>query len=255
MQKKGQVTLFIILGIIILVIAAILAYVYGARTTTEGQQELNQPLTSSSLEPIKELIKTCTKISIEKGIIKIGLQGGYYQPAYFVQLGNYSVSYAYINNQNRLPTLYQISKEIEKYTSSEESQKEVEECIDDFKNFKKSYSMDIEDYEIKVGEISDTSIPIEVNYPITVSKDDVSLELDKVAYNIDSGIGTAYKVATDITNSEVSSGTFDIDGYIISHVPLATIERQRDADNLFYYLESITQDTEQPFKYHFIIKK
>lgn len=254
-RKKGQVTLFIILGIIIVTLAIILVYFYSSSKTGPGQEEIQQRLDAAALEPIKELIKTCTKASLEKGIIKIGLQGGYYDPAYFVQLGNYSVSYVYINKQNRLPTLYQISREIEAYSKSDEAKEEIDSCINGFKSFKKAYDMDIGKYELKVGEISDTSIPVEITYPITVSKEDVSLQISKVAYTIDSGLGTAYKVAVDIVNEEIATGSFDTSSYILSHSPLATIERQSSEGNIFYYLDTIPQEAEKAFKFHFIIKK
>ena len=251
--KKGQVTVFIILGIIILVVVGILVYFYTSNVRETSLEEVQVRLDASALEPIKELIETCTKETIEKGIILVGMQGGYYNPAQFVQLGNYSVSYAYINGANKLPTLARIGQEIEEYSMSDESREKIDNCINDFKQF--TLNIESGDYEVEMGEISGTSIPVRIIYPIEVSKGDITLQIPDVTYLIESGIGVAYAVAVDIVNDEATSGDFKVMDYINSNFPLATIERQRADSNLFYYLESIPQQTEKPFKFHFIIEK
>ncbi len=76
-MKKGQVTIFIILGIIILVAVILFFFIksrfyFGPATQERLQQEF---------PAIKEHIENCLKQESEPLIRKIGLQGGFLEPA------------------------------------------------------------------------------------------------------------------------------------------------------------------------------
>ncbi len=78
MKKRCQVTLFIIIGIVILVIVGLLIYL----TTYVTKKGIEKEITKSeniplAVQPIKTYIETCLDKTAKDAIILIGKQGGY----------------------------------------------------------------------------------------------------------------------------------------------------------------------------------
>ncbi|MBW3012788.1 hypothetical protein KY340_01150, partial [Candidatus Woesearchaeota archaeon] len=76
-MKKGQITLFIIIGIIILVVFFFLFYI--TQRLTPGEQEVEQlTIAKSKLRsaPLRYYVESCVQKSFEDGIKLISLQGG-----------------------------------------------------------------------------------------------------------------------------------------------------------------------------------
>src|ERR1041385_6059774 len=78
-MKKGQVTIFIILGIIILMVVGIGIYLAGRSSRAPLEQQISQPAT---FEPraIREYGSACLEKTAEEGIYTIAAQGGYLNP-------------------------------------------------------------------------------------------------------------------------------------------------------------------------------
>jgi len=256
MNKRGQVTIFIIVGIVIVISVFLIFYFLG--DTLKRQSTPEVVLEESSLEPITNLIEECVSNEIVKGVELVGLQGGYNNPPVYFQIGDYKLSYDCDKDEsgiyiNRLPTLNRISSEIEEYTS--DNMNLIEECIDNFKTYKdQGYKINDGDMNINV-EISD-SILVDVNYPVEVNRGDFTSSFNNFEFSIPSGLINAYKVATDIVNDECTGTIFNIDDYIINNPPLSFIERQLSSDGkLFYYLTTIPQNGEDAYRFHFIVKR
>ncbi|MBD3259061.1 hypothetical protein GF371_00355 [Candidatus Woesearchaeota archaeon] len=76
-MKKGQVTLFIIIGIIILVVFFFLFYI--TQRLTPGEQEMEQLTVAKSKlrsAPLRYYVESCIQKSFEEGLNMISLQGG-----------------------------------------------------------------------------------------------------------------------------------------------------------------------------------
>ena len=250
--------MFIILGIVLLAVIFAVFYFLGDKIIKQSETEIS--LDESGIEPIRNLVKDCVEKEVIKGTELIGKQGGYYDPVKFYTIGEYDLSYdCYFNSNgnyvNNLPTLFKISREIEEYLGSDEAVSSVDECIDDFDDFK-GQGFDINDGSREISvDVNNEVIIVDVDYPITISKSNSTLEIEGVKFDILSGLGTAYYVAVDVVNDECSGVDFDLDNYIIEHNPLAYIERQRSENRLYYYLTSIPQGVEDSFRFHFIIEK
>ncbi len=73
-QKKGQVTLFAIVGAVIL-LAAILVF-FISKEVTEDKPGIKEPEVSLEARPAMELIERCLEQTAGEAIVKIGQQGG-----------------------------------------------------------------------------------------------------------------------------------------------------------------------------------
>src|SRR3989338_5292014 len=78
MKKRCQITLFIIIGIVILIIVGLLVYLATYITKKGIEKEITKsekiPLAA---QPIKTYIETCLDKTAKDAIILIGKQGGY----------------------------------------------------------------------------------------------------------------------------------------------------------------------------------
>jgi len=72
MEKRGQVTIFIIIGIILLIILALFLYFRGESLDLEPQEKI-----PSEFVPVRNLIEECMQVHAKEGIYLLGIQGGY----------------------------------------------------------------------------------------------------------------------------------------------------------------------------------
>ena len=258
MNKRGQVTVFVIVGIVIVITIALIFYFLGDNIKRQTDTEV--VLEESSLDPMIKLVEDCVGDEVLKGVELIGLQGGYFNPPKYSQEGDYQVSYnchkdgagVYIN---RLPTLNMIAQEVEEYISASDSMELIEECIDGFKVYK-NQGYKIDDGNIGVGISIGRNIIVYVAYPVEISRGDFVSSFNGVKFQIDSGLMNAYLVAVDIINDECTGTIFDIDDYVSNGLPLAFIDRQLVNDiKLFYYLTTIPRGDVDTYKFHFIVER
>ncbi|GEM_PF-2791313 len=168
MLKKGQITLFAIIAVVVLVIGGLFLYSKGA--AVKGIRDANAEKSNTALfskDPVIAFAQGCINlVSIEAGY-DIALHGGYAESPLDwqktqIEGTEYNISFALKGTQNALPSMDVIRSEMEKYMKLN-----LPKCTDNFKNFtSKGYS--IEQGEI-TGEVTidDKGYSVKVNYPIT----------------------------------------------------------------------------------------
>jgi len=258
LSKRGQVTLFIIIAIVL--VAAVLFYLLILPKITKPaiSTEEAQKLLAAQVEPIKKYVTDCVEKTFKKCVILIGYQGGYYNPIRKIQAGNYSVPYlvykegnAWVNN---LPLLATIGRNIDECTMA--NVQEIETCLDDFKEFKKIIDIEEEELTFATSSIQEYSITVDVNYPLLLKRSGAETSVDKMPFSFSACLGQAYKTATEIINSEVSTQNFNIDTYTRQNPMYIYIARQGLPEGIFYYLETIPPTTGiDVCNFHFGIKR
>lgn len=209
--RKGQITLFIIIGILLIVGFAIYTYISQTQTldplkTSQTDALQRQP---TELQPIQALITSCLEELGDEAIMKIGQGGGYidgndlaYDDSGYKLFNNPisptdSEGIAFSSSGNIIPywsfkqgsggcgdeCLYMSKRpaltKTQDPTFSMETQienyikKHFSGCVDDFKTFKDN------DFDFKeTGNIdisvmvNDNDIQVNMKYPIEVTKDD-----------------------------------------------------------------------------------
>ncbi|MEK6809913.1 MAG: hypothetical protein AABY40_04515 [Nanoarchaeota archaeon] len=198
MKRQGQVTIFVIAGIIILtLIGAILAF----RTTIikeEIKQEEVAPLLSTS---IQEYVESCIQKSGEEALLFVAQHGGYYQLPELAEQ-ELLLPYYFYGNKSHVVSREELEKQISRYMDDN-----LFFCIRNFAPFRKA------GYEIKQEEVS-TSITVlpervvfDVTFPITVTQDALSKQLLFFSRNVQSRIGTMREVVTDFMAEQEKDAT------------------------------------------------
>ena len=77
-NKKSQITLFIILGIVLLAIFVLVFYLVNYVSKAKAEEETKTAIDAQTkLKPVSDYVKNCLEKASEEGLLMIGKQGGY----------------------------------------------------------------------------------------------------------------------------------------------------------------------------------
>ena len=155
MKLKSQVSLFIIISLVLLLVFGLIAYLDSSLKKQHGP---DNPALS-----IKTFIQSCITEVSEEGIILMGLQNGIIINEH-ASVGNYKVNYALINNKSIGLSREDMQAQFEEYIAEYLSR-----CINDFEEFPQ--------YKIKHDK---------PNVAVQINRQDVSIF---VSYNVQAEIG------------------------------------------------------------------
>ena len=113
MQKRGQVTVFIIVGIVVLAtVLGILILNSSISKKTAGNQleQIRDPLTT----PVYTYIQFCIYQTGKDAAIYVGEHGGYYELPVIADLKFY-LPYYFYEEQNKMPSKVIVEQELSKY--------------------------------------------------------------------------------------------------------------------------------------------
>lgn len=209
MNKRGQVSTFAIIGIILIVLIALFLFLrdriyFGPASERSLQDEF---------PPIEEHIKNCLTEKGTERIRQMGLQGGYLNPAegtYLPYLNN-KVSYRGWNIQNQRYCRARIltEKDMENALSLKLKDDLRTQCLNIGSFRKIGFNVEeIGDLKIDVDIGEDTTL-LTANQKIKISKNDISVEEDKFTANINLPFGRLYDTSLDVVREECGSGIFD----------------------------------------------
>ena len=208
MPKKAQITLFIILGIVIVTAALIVIYVKSNLIkTTEGETRdiIKQPYTSAN---VKLFVESCLDISANKGITLLGMRGGFIEfPADVNTMvtSRTIIPFLYYRGENKLPSLTVMGEELSKYISHE-----MIVCLDNFNEFKRmGYNIETGDIST-ITNISDFSVVIKVDYPILIKGEEGVTEISEFYKRIPLQLGKIHKLA-----GEIMAESKEYDGFTV----------------------------------------
>lgn len=215
MKKRGQITVFIILGIIILaVVGGFLAFRSGL-IDTYLDFERNRVKVPNEIAPVQEYLELCLEDSVNTGTNLLGLQGGYldldtYEPSVVDKFTNvltvypgYKVAYWYYESlgeegKNQMPSLNTMQRQLNEFVK-----RRFIECLDDLEGFEKEgFEIDVKDIINPDIEINDEYIDAVVRIPVNVKKSSVSAKISRHVVTVDSSFGRLYEQAKRIFEKE-----------------------------------------------------
>lgn len=167
-QKRGQITQFIIIGLLILILLVILFS--SQKTVVEEQitQETKQVVEVNSPKSVKQFIESCMEDISKPALYMIGLQGGsIVVPEQSYDLEYTQVAYSTFDGLNLAPTKRSVQVAFQDYV-----RKTLPQCLQDFAAFK-AQGMVIEDGEIKTEIVfADDKIMLVLHYPVNIQQKD-----------------------------------------------------------------------------------
>lgn len=230
LSKKGQITVFIIIGILLLMVLGIFAYISFMTGDTGSRQEATTlPLQE---EGIKTYVEACLQKTARDGIELIGMQGGYYktdrfssnyikptegESLEFFPQSNITIPYwvylASKNNdpyyilQTNTPTLRSsdgdpsVEKELEAYIDAN-----LGSCINDFTAFRQQ-GMNIE-YGAPVSDviIAEENILVGLRYKVQFKSKDATFTMERFSTELNLNLKKLYGQMLNLVELEIREG-------------------------------------------------
>lgn len=213
--KKGQVTIFIIIGVLVVAIVALFLILNKSGSKSEGSYSGDNPTSYISL---------CMKDNIEKSLASISLMGGSISNplkfGYTLDGEKLNLTYLCYTEDKNLPCVIQqpsilnnMENEIE-----EEISADYKMCFDNFVDSLTKDGYEITDeYKNPKVDITDGNVLISSDAKITLSKGNLSQSYDNIIFEYPSEMYGIAKLAQKIISSEATGIQFNVYGYLLNH--------------------------------------
>lgn len=187
-MKKGQITIFIIIGIVLMLSFA--AYFYISQRTSV-EEVLRVP---AQISPIHTFLEDCIKEHATNGLFLLGSQGGYIFPTVnTLETDIGTIAYGYHLGNSLLPSILTMKLELETYVDAV-----LPTCdLSPFEN--QGFTIEIENSTTKVT-IQPASVLFEVHYPLKISKGQFTGKIDDFVINKPIRLGEMHSAAAEIVN-------------------------------------------------------
>ncbi|MFH1210035.1 MAG: hypothetical protein V1663_04570 [archaeon] len=251
MNKRGQVTSFIVLGLVLVIIAFLVFYFLGDRLTKKSEEEVI--FHESELEPLKNYVEECIKLHGDEGLLIVGKQGGDINPGLYT-----SYMFPFDTEMSRLSYLCYtenftscINKRplLAKHIESELNffmLERLRTCIDLDQIREEGYKIEEGDMSINTN-IGERVVIINVNYPLTISKGNNVIKEERFSQTFNVPLGVLIETANDIVDDEITLGEFFTVPYMMSKHGRIEVEKHRPGDSKVYKIK--TYDSNYIFQF------
>lgn len=208
-EKKAQISLFIILGLILLLSAG--TYLYMNSSKNQGQGFINE-----KRSVIENYVTTCISRTSEEALLLLGNQGGYVHipqeisnnPSSFIALDSARLSiipYWYYQGKIRVPNINYMQEDISKYV-----EENLPGCIDHFAALSKQYKFtELGNATVKT-RIADEAVIIDVNFPFEAFDYKTETKsFDKFTISFDVKLKKMTELAKEILDYENENAFFE----------------------------------------------
>lgn len=238
-KKKGQVTIFIIVGVLIVVLG-VLIYMFYPKIQTNIETEAKTP---------SAFIQNCLEEEIEDTIEILSGQGGYLEPELYFLKEDEKIGYLCYTNEYYQTCIMQqplLKRHIESEIK-EEIEDEAKECFDSLVESyeKKNYNVDLKKREYGV-EILPGKVVATFNHSLTLSRESsenynsFKVVLNKKFYEL-------LSVANSILEWEATYGDAETTNYMNYYHDLK-VEKKKHSDGTTVYTLT-DRNTQGKFKF------
>ena len=189
MNKKAQVTIFIILGIVLI---ASFLFIFSLKGNIIDF--LSQSNIPPEIQGVYDFTQDCLRSTSEEAIYLIGQQGGYYKTPN--PKTTFEIPYYIYNNKSNILKKEGIIGEISLYINEA-----LPLCTDNFTNFPE-FNILQKDVVSKV-DLKKDKIMIKVEYPLNIKKGDISYQLKEFNTELNFRLNIIYETIEFIINKQL----------------------------------------------------
>ncbi|MEK6886507.1 MAG: hypothetical protein AABW88_01625, partial [Nanoarchaeota archaeon] len=231
-SKKAQLTIFIIIGIVLLFSAALITFIRQNVVLYKPPVEITETV-ATELQPIQRYVIECLEIVAKEGIRKAGVQGGIIDTSRITvndldptSAEGISMSpgssikipyWHYMKSPNscdgncefasNMPALFRTSgkgnsleEQLDKYI-----REKISSCTRGFSSFRKR-GFTFEESQIKVtSTIAKTDVFVRAEYPLKITKDEIVQTISKFSVKIPINLAKYYELAAEVTKKEAET--------------------------------------------------
>jgi len=226
-NKKGQITIFIIIAIVIVALGILLYMFYPQIKSTLGIGPQNP----------SEYIQDCISEDLENSVNKLSLQGGSLTPRHYIAYNGKKIEYlCYTQEYYKTCVMQQpmLKKHIEEEIENAIKNK-AKECFNDLKESyrKKGYSVNLRQGDISV-ELLPKRIAVAFDNSLTLTKEG-SEKYDSFKVVLNNNLYELVSIANSILNWEASYGDSETTTYMNYYHDLK-VEKKKQSDGTTIYI-------------------
>ncbi len=238
-EKRGQVTIFIILAILIVSLALVFFFIIPKAKIGTTFDE-NNP---------QSFIQTCLEDKLEETAKTISLQGGSLVPEHYFTYNEINIQYLCYTNKNYGTCI--IQKPFLKQNIESEIENEIkDDVVNCFNALKESYERKNYNVELGLGKTNIELLPKRIianlDYTLTVSKNNVD-RYDDFNVILNNNLYELVSIANSIINWEATLGDSDPRIYMTLYPDLKVEKNLRDEGTKIYVLTD--KNTESTFQF------
>lgn len=247
-DKRGQITIFIIAGVTILLIIVVGGFIIPNLRSNEAEVEIQEQQTLlSSTQSVISYVNLCLKSVAEEGITKLGLQGGYINlPDNTFSTSTYNTSYLYFEGINQIPTINQIENELANFILDN-----IEGCVD-FSIFKNIViQSNLKETNVKVTR---DKVIFNLEWPLTLSLEGINKQIKDFNVNLNLEFMDVYKTVHNIVKA-TENHPIIIDNLLLISQNVSFIDYVvKDDDKVIYLILENESESNQPYYFLFATK-
>lgn len=218
-NEKGQVSVFVILGVMI--IGIVVGYfIVNSESFNFGQERVDP-----QVRPVYSMVDNCLENVGEDAIEYVSQSGGYYLlPEISTDL---DIPYYIYDGENRVPSKEDVEGQISLYVLDN-----LGDCVS-FDEF--------DDFEIVIGsvgidsEIKEDRVKVKLNYELSIKKDEKTYEIENFEVEIPTRLDVAYRTALSTVLNEID----DLENVCISCVYELALENDLYVNSINYNDDTI----------------
>ncbi len=202
MKKRGQITVFVIAGIIILLVFLLFFYIIKINTVFTPEVVVPQ-----EIAPLKSYVEGCINNIGEDAVVRLGMQSGYVEvpediamnPRAYINVGGpIKLPYWYLNGVDTSPTLVNMQSQISDYVS-----KNLKSCLRNFTDFDEFIIEEKGKISTKTV-IAEEDVIITTDYPLIIRnrKGDKITEWSLYTTSVPVRLKRIYRLAKGIMEAE-----------------------------------------------------
>jgi hypothetical protein len=226
MQKRGQATVFIIVGlVVVLIVVGLIVFRQELFVSQWEKEQAEALIIPEQAEEIHTYVYACVEEVVGEGLDLLGAQGGYVNipedpiPAYGQNIFSNSLeifkgsgartAYWFYEAANgvehdQVPTVDEMELELADYINDN-----LVDCVDNDVDILQGYNMTASGEVFTTVEILDQEVFFTINYPVSVAIEDFYFIFPVVYYDIDIPLGEMYDTANDIMDTENEEFIFE----------------------------------------------
>ncbi len=230
-DKKGQVTIFVIIGVVIVALIAIIYFLFPSVFTG---------VTGGTQNPY-EYFQTCMEDSVTEAVNTVSAQGGSADPEHYIVYNGENIEYLCYTNENYKPCVMQqpmLKNHVEEeILISIEGQANL--CLDDMKESfeKRGYDVDMRKRGFEV-ELLPKRVIIRSNTTMTLNKGG-SEEYDKFKVILNNNLYELISIANSILNFEARYGDSETTTYMNYYRDLKVEKKKQIEGSTVYILTDL----------------
>ncbi len=238
-KKRGQVTIFIIIGIAIIAVGILLYFFYPNIKARFGETIKNP----------QAYMQSCLEENTYDIINKISLQGGSVKPQHYFLYEDSKIEYLCYTNEYYKECVVQIPF-IEDYVEEQihdAINKKVDECFNSMeKSFeKRGYKVNLKKGNFSV-DIEPKKVIIKLNSKLNLKKENTE-EYDSMRVIVDSHLYEFVNIAQSILAWEVRFGDSETTAFM-NYYPQLKVEKYKQTDGTTIYIIS-ERETNEKFQF------